>query len=139
MFHKGESTEDYLETILILSRSMPAVRSIDIVRETGYTKPSVSVAMKNLRQKEYIAMDEDGYITLTPAGRAVAEKTYERHTVLTGLLVSLGVPEETAAMDACKMEHVISDETFDVLKAHGKKYMEELNELKDGEPSQNIR
>lgn len=136
MFHKGESTEDYLETILILSRSMSAVRSIDIVRETGYTKPSVSVAMKNLRQKEYIAMDEDGYITLTPAGRAVAEKTYERHTVLTGLLVSLGVPEETAAMDACKMEHVISDETFDALKAHGKKYMEEL---KDGEPSQNIQ
>lgn len=136
MFHKGESTEDYLETILILSRSMSAVRSIDIVRETGYTKPSVSVAMKNLRQKEYIAMDEDGYITLTPAGRAVAEKTYERHTVLTGLLVSLGVPEETAAMDACKMEHVISDETFDALKAHGKKYMEGL---KDGEPSQNIQ
>ena len=116
MFHKGESAEDYLETILILSRSIPAVRSIDIVRETGYSKPSVSVAMKNLRQKEYIVMDEDGYITMTDAGRSIAEKTYERHTVLTNLLVSLGVPEDTAAEDACKVEHVISDETFNALK-----------------------
>ena len=121
MFHKGESAEDYLETILILSRSIPAVRSIDIVRETGYSKPSVSVAMKNLRQKEYIVMDEDGYITMTDAGRSIAEKTYERHTVLTNLLVSLGVPEDTAAEDACKVEHVISDETFNALKEHGKK------------------
>lgn len=122
MFHKGESAEDYLETILILSRSIPAVRSIDIVRETGYSKPSVSVAMKNLRQKEYIVMDEDGYITMTDAGRSIAEKTYERHTVLTNLLVSLGVPEDTAAEDACKVEHVISDETFNALKEHGQKY-----------------
>ena len=122
MFHKGESAEDYLETILILSRSIPAVRSIDIVRETGYSKPSVSVAMKNLRQKEYIVMDEDGYITRTDAGRSIAEKTYERHTVLTNLLVSLGVPEDTAAEDACKVEHVISDETFNALKEHGQKY-----------------
>ena len=122
MFHKGESAEDYLETILILSQSVPAVRSIDIVRETGYSKPSVSVAMKNLRQKEYIVMDEDGYITMTDAGRLIAEKTYERHTVLTNLLVSLGVPEDTAAEDACKVEHVISDETFNALKEHGQKY-----------------
>ena len=122
MFHKGESAEDYLETILILSRSIPAVRSIDIGRETGYSKPSVSVAMKNLRQKEYIVMDEDGYITMTDAGRSIAEKTYERHTVLTNLLVSLGVPEDTAAEDACKVEHVISDETFNALKEHGQKY-----------------
>ena len=122
MFHKGESAEDYLETILILSRSIPAVRSIDIVRETGYSKPSVSVAMKNLRQKEYIVMDEDGYITMTDAGRSIAEKTYERHTVLTNLLVSLGVPEDTAAEDACKVEHVISDETFNALKEHVQKY-----------------
>ena len=122
MFHKGESAEDYLETILILSQSVPAVRSIDIVRETGYSKPSVSVAMKNLRQKEYIVMDEDGYITMTDAGRSIAEKTYERHTVLTNLLVSLGVPEEQAAEEACKMEHVISDETFQALKDHGQKY-----------------
>ena len=122
MFHKGESAEDYLETILILSRSIPAVRSIDIVRETGYSKPSVSVAMKNLRQKEYIVMDEDGYITMTDAGRSIAEKTYERHTVLTNLLVSLGVPEDTAAEDACKVEHVISDETFNALKEYGQKY-----------------
>ena len=122
MFHKGESAEDYLETILILSQSVPAVRSIDIVRETGYSKPSVSVAMKNLRQKEYIVMDEDGYITMTDAGRSIAEKTYERHTVLTNLLVSLGVPEDTAAEDACKVEQVISDETFNALKEHGQKY-----------------
>lgn len=122
MFHKGESAEDYLETILILSQSIPAVRSIDIVRETGYSKPSVSVAMKNLRQKDYIVMDEDGYITMTDAGRSIAEKTYERHTVLTNLLVSLGVPEDTAAEDACKVEHVISDETFNALKEHGQKY-----------------
>ncbi len=122
MFHKGESAEDYLETILILSQSVPAVRSIDIVRETGYSKPSVSVAMKNLRQKEYIVMDEDGYITMTDAGRLIAEKTYERHTVLTNLLVSLGVPEDTAAEDACKVEHVISDETFNALKEYGQKY-----------------
>ena len=118
----NRSSEDYLETILILSRSIPAVRSIDIVRETGYSKPSVSVAMKNLRQKEYIVMDEDGYITMTDAGRSIAEKTYERHTVLTNLLVSLGVPEDTAAEDACKVEHVISDETFNALKEHGQKY-----------------
>lgn len=116
MFHKGESAENYLETILILSQSIPAVRSIDIVRETGYSKPSVSVAMKNLRQKEYIVMDEDGYITMTEAGRSVAEKTYERHTVLTKLLVALGVSEDQATEDACKMEHVISDETFNALK-----------------------
>ena len=122
MFHKGESAEDYMETILILSRSIPAVRSIDIVRETGYSKPSVSVAMKNLRQKEYIVMDADGYITMTDAGRLIAERTYERHTVLTNLLVSLGVPEDTAAEDACKVEHVISDETFNALKEHGQKY-----------------
>lgn len=122
MFHKGESVEDYLETILRLSKSMPAVRSIDIVHDTGYTKPSVSVAMKNLRQKEYIVMDEGGYITLTPEGRKIAEATYERHLVITSLFAALGVPEEVAAEDACKVEHVISEETFVALKAHLQKY-----------------
>jgi len=122
MYHKGESVEDYLETILRLSWSLPAVRSIDIVHDTGYTKPSVSVAMKNLRQKEYIVMDDSGYITLTETGRQLAEATYERHQVITRLFMELGVPEETAAEDACKVEHVISEETFDALKAHLEKY-----------------
>ena len=122
MFHKGESVEDYLETILRLSRTLPAVRSIDIVHDTGYTKPSVSVAMKNLRQKEYIVMDESGYITLTETGRVVAEATFERHQVITRLFMELGVPEEVAAEDACKVEHVISEETFAALKVHLEKY-----------------
>lgn len=133
MYHKGESVEDYLETILILTRSMPAVRSIDVAHETGYTKPSVSVAMKNLRQKEYIVMDEEGYIRLTETGRAIAEKIYERHIVLSKLLVSLGVPEETASADACKIEHVISDATFDALKQHGKRYASISKEEKENE------
>lgn len=123
MFHKGESVEDYLETILILSRTLPAVRSIDIVRESGYTKPSVSVAMKNLRQKEYITMDQDGYIKLTETGRDLAERVYERHTVLAALLTALGVDPSVASEDACKIEHVISEETFDALKKHMKEYM----------------
>lgn len=122
MFHKGESVEDYLETILILSKTIPVVRSIDIVRESGYTKPSVSIAMKNLRQKEYITMDEDGYIKLTAMGKTLAEKVYERHTVLTALLTALGVDERVAGEDACKMEHVISQETFEALKNHMEAY-----------------
>ena len=122
MFHKGESVEDYLETILRLSRTLPAVRSIDIVHDTGYTKPSVSVAMKNLRQKEYIVMDESGYITLTDEGRAIAEATFERHQVITRLFVNLGVPETVAAEDACKVEHVLSEETFEALKNHLERY-----------------
>jgi Mn-dependent DtxR family transcriptional regulator len=122
MFHKGESVEDYLETILRLSKSLPQVRSIDIVHDTGYTKPSVSVAMKNLRQKEYIVMDESGYITLTEEGRAIAEATFERHQVITRLFVNLGVPEEVAAEDACKVEHVLSEETFNALKNHLEQY-----------------
>lgn len=122
MFHKGESVEDYLETILRLSKSLPQVRSIDIVHDTGYTKPSVSVAMKNLRQKEYIVMDESGYITLTEEGRAIAETTFERHQVITRLFVNLGVSEEVAAEDACKVEHVLSEETFNALKNHLERY-----------------
>ena len=122
MFHKGESVEDYLETILRLSKSLPQVRSIDIVHDTGYTKPSVSVAMKNLRQKEYIVMDESGYITLTEEGRAIAEATFERHQVITRLFVNLGVSEEVAAEDACKVEHILSEETFNALKNHLEQY-----------------
>ena len=123
MIHKGESVENYLEIILMLSRQMPAVRSIDVVRESGYTKPSVSIAMKNLRQKEYITMDEDGYIKLTDAGRKLAESVYERHTTLTVLLSALGVDKKIAAEDACKIEHVISEETFNALKKHMNEYV----------------
>ena len=126
MFHKGESVEDYLETILSLSKYLPQVRSIDIVHDTGYTKPSVSVAMKNLRQKEYIVMDESGYITLTEEGRAIAEATFERHQVITRLFVNLGVSEEVAAEDACKVEHVLSEETFNALKNHLGRYGKQI-------------
>lgn len=111
-----ESSEDYLETILILSKRIPYVRSIDIVNELGFSKPSVSVAMKKLRESGEIIMDDNGYISLTESGMAIASKVYERHTVLSSLFERLGVSEETAADDACRVEHVISDETFDRLK-----------------------
>lgn len=113
-----ESGEMYLETILILTRRSSAVRSIDIVEYMGYSKPSVSRAMGLLREGGYIAMDAGGYITLTEAGREIAENIYERHTVLSRFLVQIGVDEETAAEDACKMEHVISARTFDALKRY---------------------
>lgn len=113
-----ESGEMYLETILILSRQSGFVRSTDISEYMGYSKPSVSRAMGLLRSGGYIVMDTDNLITLTDAGRAVAEKIYDRHTILTNLLVRLGVSPETAAADACKMEHVISDETFEAIKHH---------------------
>ncbi len=113
-----ESSEDYLETILILSQKNQYVRSIDIVNELGFSKPSVSVAMKKLRESGDIIMDDSGYIFLTDSGMAIAEKVYERHQVLTRLFCLLGVNEETASDDACRVEHVISNETFDRLKDH---------------------
>ena len=113
-----ESGEMYLETILILSKKKSDVRSIDVVEYMGFSKPSVSRAMAKLREDRYIVMDEDGFIALTEKGRELAGKIYERHTALTGFLVSIGVNEETAAADACKMEHDISDETFDAMKRH---------------------
>ncbi|MBR2779375.1 MAG: metal-dependent transcriptional regulator [Firmicutes bacterium] len=113
-----ESSEDYLETILILSQRNQYVRSIDIVNELGFSKPSVSVAMKKLRENGQIIMDDSGYISLTESGMAVATKVYERHQALTRLFEMLGVGKETAADDACRVEHVISDETFDRLKDH---------------------
>ena len=113
-----ESAENYLETILILSHSKSFVRSIDIVNELDFTKPSVSVAMKKLRESGYILMDADGYITLTPSGRSIAEKIYERHTLLADWLTQLGVDKETAAEDACRIEHVISAESFEAIKRH---------------------
>lgn len=115
--HKSEeSLEDYLETILILSKSLPVVRSIDIANELGYSKPSVSVAMKNLKNREYITVSKDGYITLTESGKEVADRVYDCHTLLTDWLVHLGVNPEIAARDACKMEHDISPESFQAMK-----------------------
>ena len=117
-----ESGEMYLESILILSRTKGAVRSIDISQHLGYSKPSVSRAVGLLRSGGYILVDEDGHISLTPSGRAVAEKILSRHAVLTELLIRLGVDRETASADACKMEHVISDETFQAIKNHMMQY-----------------
>lgn len=113
-----ESAENYLETILVLQKRSGHVRSVDIANELSFSKPSVSVAMKNLRLSGYVNIDEDGFLTLTDAGRAIAERIYERHTLLTQWLTRLGVDEKTAAEDACRIEHVISAETFDALKAH---------------------
>ncbi|MDR1299419.1 MAG: metal-dependent transcriptional regulator [Oscillospiraceae bacterium] len=111
-----ESAENYLETILILSYKNPVVRSIDIANELEYSKPSVSVAMKNLRENGYIRMDTDMYITLTAKGQAIAEKMYERHVFISNWLMALGVDRAVAIKDACRMEHVISDETFEAMK-----------------------
>lgn len=113
-----ESIEDYLETIYVLSQRLPVVRSIDIATELGYSKPSVSVAMKNLRNRNLVTVSPEGYISFTPAGRELALETYERHTVLANWLVSLGVDPTTASEDACKVEHDISSETFQALKKH---------------------
>ncbi len=111
-----ESAENYLETILILKNKNGAVRSIDIANELGFSKPSVSVAMKNLRENGYIEVDSSGYITLLDSGRQIAEKIYERHTTLSKWLVSLGVDDKTAAEDACRIEHIISSESFEAIK-----------------------
>ena len=112
----NESVEDYLETILILSKKLPVVRSVDISVELGYKKSSISIAMKNLRNKEYITVSDAGFITLTESGRALAESVYERHRFFTEWLTSIGVPEAVAAEDACQIEHVISQESFDAIK-----------------------
>ena len=113
-----ESAENYLETILIIHNRQGNVRSIDIANELGFSKPSVSVAMKNLRTNGYIEVDKEGFITLLDKGREIADKIYERHTLLSAWLVRMGVSAEVAAEDACRMEHVISAETFERLKEH---------------------
>ena len=110
------SAENYLETILILQKRNGQVRSIDVVNELGVTKPSVSVAMKNLRQSGMIEVDANGYITLLAEGQTIAEKIYERHTILTEWLIQIGVPTDIADKDACKIEHVISAESFLAIK-----------------------
>lgn len=116
-----ESEEDYLETILILMEQLQAVRSVDIAEEMGYSKASISVAMKNLKEKEYIEISKEGYITLTPSGKKIASEIYERHKVITDLLIGLGVNPITASEEACKIEHDISAETFEAIKRHIKK------------------
>ena len=113
-----ESAEMYLETILVLTQRNQSVRSIDIACELDYKKPSVSVAMKNLRENGYIHVDDDGYITLTEKGKSIAETMYERHTIISDWLVHLGVEAATAAEDACRMEHVISKSSFEAIKNH---------------------
>ena len=115
VMHVNESAENYLETILILSKCKPVVRSVDIAEELGFKKSSVSVAMKKLRENGYIAMDKEG-ITLLPSGEAIAEHIYERHKFFTELFISIGVNPKTAREDACRIEHGISDETFSKLK-----------------------
>ena len=118
-----ESAEMYLETIYMLSLNSTSVRSIDVAEALNYSRPSVSRAVGLLKKDGYLLMDEEGFLTLTEEGRALAERIYERHTVLTAALEALGVDKETAAEDACKIEHDISDRTFDAIKAHMKTYM----------------
>ena len=113
-----ESAENYLETILILSKKKEFVRSIDIANELSFSKPSISVFMKNLKTNGYIEIDGQGHISLTEAGLDIANKTYEKHTLIKDFLLSLGINDETATEDACKIEHVISDVTFKALKKH---------------------
>ena len=113
-----ESAENYLETIHILSKRIGKVRSIDIVNELEFSKPSVSRAIGLLKSGGYVTVNKEGHLNLTEEGRAVAENIYEKHTLLTQFLVNLGVSEETAVEDACKMEHIISDESFEAIKKH---------------------
>lgn len=112
----NESIEDYLETILILSKQKPVVRSVDIANEMGFKKPSISVAVKNMKTKGYIQVSDEGYITFTEEGRKLAETVYERHEFFTEWLVKLGVDKETASEDACNIEHVISEKTFRAIR-----------------------
>ena len=117
-----QSAEDYLETILMLTERQGKVRSIDVAHYTGFSKPSISRAVGLLRDNGYVSIDQNGLLSLTEAGLKIAETVYERHTVLTDLLIKLGVSPETAAEDACRIEHVISAETFEKLKEHVRKY-----------------
>ena len=116
--HNTESAEMYLEAILLLTQKQGAPRAIDVVHHTGYSKPSVSRAMGLLKKNGHIMIDDGGYITLTEEGKQLSSKILERHRVLTGCLIKLGVDEETAAEDACRIEHVISDVSFEKLKAY---------------------
>ena len=114
----NESAENYLETILMLKKKTGHVRSVDIARELSFTKASVSVAMKSFREKGYITIDENGSISLTGEGMKIAEKVYDRHHIIANALIALGVDEITAFQDSCRIEHVISDESFNKLKEY---------------------
>lgn len=114
----NESAENYLETILVLSKQRPVVRSVDIAEQLGYKKSSVSVAMKNLREKNHITVTKEGFIYLTDSGREIAEMIYERHELLSDWLIRLGVDKNIATEDACRIEHVISKESFEAIKKH---------------------
>lgn len=116
--HTNESSENYLETILILSESRPVVRAVDIAAELGFKKPSVSVAMKKLRESGHITVTPEGFIYLTESGKEIAERIYERHRLLSSWLERLGVDPEVAVADACRIEHVISTESFEAIKKH---------------------
>ena len=118
-----ESAENYLETILVLSNKNGSVRSIDIANEMNFTKASISVAMKRLRENEYISVDTDGSITLTEKGKKIAEMVYERHQLIAKLLIALGVDEETAYKDSCKIEHDLSQESFEKIKEYYEKHL----------------
>ena len=121
-----ESAENYLETILVLGHNGSRVRSIDIVNELDFSKPSVSVAMKKLRSKGYIAVDEEGYITLTESGLKIAETMYERHMLISDWLIFLGVDKKTAVNDACRMEHAMSESSFSAIKEHIAEWKREI-------------
>lgn len=123
-----ESGEMYLETIYVLSKTMDTVRSIDVVEHMGYSKPSVSRAVGLLKSSGYLTVEDNGALRLTDAGREIGEKIYTRHTTLTQLLILLGVDRETAAEDACKMEHAISDITFEALQKHAQQYLGKTSE-----------
>lgn len=114
----NESAENYLETILVLSKQLPVVRAVDISNELGFKKSSVSIAMKNLREKNHITVTDAGFIYLTDSGKEIADMIYERHQLLSSWLIKLGVEEEIALEDACKIEHVISKESFEAIKKH---------------------
>lgn len=120
-----QSAENYLETILVINNRNGSCRSIDIANELGFSKPSVSIAMKNLRENGYIDVMGDGKIILLEPGREIAEKLYDRHTVLTEALMALGVDKETAADDACKIEHILSQQSYEAIKKH-------MSEMKHG-------
>jgi len=113
-----QSAEDYFETIYMLKQKNGSVRAIDVVNELGFSKPTVSVAMKKFRENGFVTVDEDGHIELTDAGLAIAKKTFEKHSVISEMLMLLGVPEAIALEDACRMEHGLSDESFEAMKKH---------------------
>ena len=127
MTHSNESAENYLETILILSNKLPVVRSVDVANELDFKKSSVSIAMKNLKSNGHITVTDAGFIYLTESGREIAEKVYERHRFISSWLISLGVPEDIATEDACKMEHIISNESYAAIKDYIKANTKENN------------